>query len=277
MFISKIQKIALPSLEKFNIQIKHTEISRTDHINGIELHSHKELEIYVNLSGNISFLVGNTIYPLTKGDIIVARPGEMHHCIYNSDEVHKLYWILINCEKNKTLFDYLLNKSFSNYISPKKEDRIKIIDLCQNLIDENTDLHNKLFSFFNILILLEENDTKHNHALSSSSYELSKILDYIDEHICENINLDILEKELFISKSTIERKFKKHIQMNPIEFIRKRKLIMAASLLEKGCTVLEAGSQVGYSDNSYFIKIFKQYFGMTPFKYKENLRKKHLE
>jgi AraC-like DNA-binding protein len=101
------------------------------------------------------------------------------------------------------------------------------------------------------------------------SEELSEILSYIDAHVCEKLTLDLLEKELFISKSTIERRFQEELNLNPSEFIRKRKLIIAANMLLNGASVLDAGNSVGYADNSHFIKLFKEYFGQTPSKYKK--------
>ena len=87
------------------------------------------------------------------------------------------------------------------------------------------------------------------------------------------LTLDLLEQELFISKSTIERRFQEELHLNPSEFIRKRKLVIAANKLRNGISVLEAGNSVGYADNSHFIKLFKEYFGVTPNKYKKETAK----
>ena len=73
----------------------------------------------------------------------------------------------------------------------------------------------------------------------------------------------------YTSKSTLERRFSKILGMRTAAFIRKRRLLAASQLLEKGYSVLEAGQAVGYSDNSNFIKRFCEYYGITPFQYKK--------
>ena len=100
-------------------------------------------------------------------------------------------------------------------------------------------------------------------------YDLVCILEYIDKHLSENIQVLDISKVSFLSPSTIERRFKKYLNITPLEFIHKRKMLLAAELLRNGESVLNTGMNVGYSDNSYFINVFKRYHGITPFEYKK--------
>ena len=52
-------------------------------------HIHGYYEIYLNLTGDISFLVNNHIYAVQHGDMILTRPGDVHVCILNSPCVHE--------------------------------------------------------------------------------------------------------------------------------------------------------------------------------------------
>ena len=45
-------------------------------------HIHDLCEIYVNLSGNVSFVVERNLYKILPGDIIITKPYEYHHCVY---------------------------------------------------------------------------------------------------------------------------------------------------------------------------------------------------
>ena len=47
-------------------------------------------------------------------------------------------------------------------------------------------------------------------------------------------------------------------------------MIKSSKRCAKGEKVLDTGLAAGYSDNSYFIKLFKQYYGITPNKFKKN-------
>lgn len=100
--------------------------------------------------------------------------------------------------------------------------------------------------------------------------ELRKIIDYIDAHIYEEITVTGIAKALYISQGAFERKFKAALDITPSEYIRKKKLVLAAEMLKDGKSVLTAGSSVGYNDASYFIELFKRYYGVTPYQYKKN-------
>ena len=46
-------------------------------------HVHHCYEIYLHISGDISFLINNHIYSMHSGDLMIARPGDVHLCIYH--------------------------------------------------------------------------------------------------------------------------------------------------------------------------------------------------
>lgn len=264
----KITKLTIPSLNEFEFQIKYTETNQKMHVNEIDLHTHNEFEIYVNVSGDVSFLVENNLYDLTRGDVIIARPGEQHHCVYRSDAPHKLYWILFDCRKNENVFDFDFD---GNYISPQGDFREELLELCHALHDCPISDEEKIYSFFRILTILKKSKRGHSEMQSVLSPELSNILKYIDRHIREEVTIASIAKEFYMSQSTLERKFKELLDIPPSEYIRRKKLVIATELLHEGKSVLNAGMSVGYSDTSYFIEIFKRYYGITPHQYKKKL------
>ena len=249
--------LEFPDIIGFNFMIKRSCLNKKSHFHEIDLHSHKELEIYINLSGDVSFLVENNLYPISRGDIIIARPGEYHHCVYRSDKDHNLFWILINTEGNADLLSFFLQNINSNLISPYKNAKDEVIELCETLIEGNLSDFDRYYHFFRLMRLIKNNADSTILDLNAMPNELVLALDYIDTHISENIKVADIANLLYLSESTVERRFKKYIDMKPLEFIHKRKMILAAQLLQNGETVLNTGMSVGYSDHSYFINIFK--------------------
>ena len=263
-----ITKTKIPHLSSFDFQIKYTETDKKKHSYETDIHTHDEFEIYVNLTGDISFLVESSIYPVKPGDVIISRPGEHHHCIYKSDAPHKLYWILFDCRKNNDIFDFDFD---GNYISPQGDFREELLELCHLLHDCQITDEEKIYSFFRILAILKKSRMPHSDSQSVLPVELSRILKYIDCHIHEDITITSLSKQFYISQSTLERKFRESLDITPSEYIRRKKLVSAADLLRNGKSVLNAGIDVGYNDTSYFIEIFKRYYGITPHQYKKKL------
>ena len=75
-------------------------------------------------------------------------------------------------------------------------------------------------------------------------------------------------KIFYTSQSTLERRFKQILNITPLEFIRRKKIILAAQMLRSGESVLQTGINLGYNDPSYFVQLFKKYYGYTPHEYK---------
>lgn len=273
MYSGKITKLNIPALNEFDFQIKFSETNRSTHTHEIELHTHTEFELYINISGDVSFLVENNLYDLSRGDVIIARPGEYHHCVYRSDAPHKLFWILFDCQKNMEILDFLKENFCENYISPRDDLREELITLCHSFHSDDLSDEEKIYSFFRLFAILKQSKSSKS-AKSLMPQEIYKIIDYINQHIYDEINVCDIAKALFISQSTLERRFKEILSTTPLEYIRKRKLILAAELLRNGESVLTAGTTIGYNDNSFFIELFKRYYGVTPNQYKKQFPKK---
>lgn len=260
--------IALKDLSDCTLNIKYNETERKNHSYEIDLHAHKNLEIYINMSGDISFLVENRLYPMTRGDIIIAHPGELHHCVYKSDSLHRFFWLLIDIDN--PILDFFKNNN-ANFISPSKEIREKIIDCCFNLVKENSSLETT-YMYFRFMSLIKESINSNSEKDNNIPQDLKNILNYIDSHLSENLQIKSISKALYLSNSTIERRFSEYLNIKPTEFIRKRKMVLAVEQLRNGETVLNTALSCGYTDNSHFIKLFKEYYGITPYKFKKTFR-----
>lgn len=273
MHYAEKTKIRFPNLDGLDFMISYSETDRKSHIYEIDLHTHESLEIYINLTGDVSFLVENNLYPLNRGDIIIARPGEYHHCVYRTDAKHKLFWILLDCNKYKDLFNFFFDGTNANFISPDENSREEIIDCCYQLLNKELPQIDKFYNFFKLFNMLKTNIKSNDFDNNNLPNDFISVLKYIDRHLSQDFKVADIATALYLSESTIERRFREYLHIKPIEFIRKKKMILAAELLRNGQTVLNVGTEVGYSDNSYFIKLFKEYYGVTPLQYRKGLPK----
>lgn len=95
----------------------------------------------------------------------------------------------------------------------------------------------------------------------------------MDRLIMENLSdtefgNDELAERLCLSKSTLIRKTKGLLGTTPNDYIRTKRLNVAAAMLAKGsCRINEVCYAVGFNTPSYFTKCFKRQFGMQPAEY----------
>ena len=102
------------------------------------------------------------------------------------------------------------------------------------------------------------------------SKQVIRVIDYMTAHLHSKVTLDDVAERLGLSPSYLSRLFKSETGMNFSSYLNKLKIQEASSLLmHTHYTDLEIANILGFSSQSYFIKIFRQYMGVTPREYKE--------
>jgi len=91
---------------------------------------------------------------------------------------------------------------------------------------------------------------------------------YVENNMETKILPEILAKELALSLRQLQRIFKDELNTTPTGFITLIKLEKAAEMLKNGKNVTEAAFTTGFNDSSYFSRVFKKYFGISPSEYK---------
>ena len=252
--------------------IYEDKFTTVDDVTHDEEHIHDFYEIYINLSGDVSFLVEDGIYPIKRGDIILTRPNEIHRCIYHSDCVHEHFCIWIN---NFPLATRMLSgvSRKSSLVKLPEQEKQRLIDLCFEFYRCHEDGQQLCFraagSFFSILDLICNNRRR---AVSAQRLpeSFSEIVEYISKHYFEpSCTASLICEKFYISKSTLCRRFRGYFQTTPSDYIEAKRFSEAKKLLLAGSSVQDACFNSGFSDCSYFIMRFRKKFGITPYKYQK--------
>ena len=100
---------------------------------------------------------------------------------------------------------------------------------------------------------------------------------YMEEHICENINYAEVAKSVHMSSYNFHRTFSFIVGMTANEYIRKRRLTLAAQELQTtDISVIDAAYKYGYESPESFSKAFSRFHGSTPKQAKQKGTKLHL-
>lgn len=105
----------------------------------------------------------------------------------------------------------------------------------------------------------------------NTSEHLAKAIRFINAHYAEDINLDSLAQEVFVSTYYLSHLFRREMGVTFSDYLAKVRVEKAKALLMEGVSVESTSERVGYNDSNYFIKIFKKYVGVTPAKYRKSL------
>ncbi|SEM57056.1 AraC-type DNA-binding protein [Butyrivibrio sp. ob235] len=148
-------------------------------------------------------------------------------------------------------------------------------------IDEITQKYTQLSSATNnaelqtryqIDMIVELTKAVHNHKLSLDKYSppIQRVMEYINLHLGDHISNDDLAANASMSISHLSKVFKKETGGTMTEYIALMRCKKAAGLLKKtDLPVQEISNYVGYSDNNYFVKVFKKIYDLTPSEYRK--------
>jgi two-component system response regulator YesN len=101
---------------------------------------------------------------------------------------------------------------------------------------------------------------------------IERVRTIIDQRYAENLQVAEIGKEVFLSVTYLCLLFKQETGETINEYLTKVRVEKAKELLrEPGNKFYEVCYAVGYSDPSYFSKIFKKYTGFTPSSYRDDV------
>lgn len=102
------------------------------------------------------------------------------------------------------------------------------------------------------------------------SIHIRKCIDYIYDHLHEDLTVKLLAEVLGLNPSYLSKLFIKEKGISINEFITRAKISTAENLLKfSDFTSLEISLALGYSSQSAFISVFKKINGVTPKQYRE--------
>ena len=160
----------------------------------------------------------------------------------------------LKLEVDQLFFSYFKEKAlgFSNILSNESF----------QLLSRNISLSDYYFKLYieyitsNITSLLESNRDEQN---------VKNLLAYVDAHFKEEINRTQLAEMFYFDPDYITKIFKKEKGLNYKDYIIEKRLELAKKLLlETDTPVRDISISVGYDNYSYFTRLFKKNFGMTP-------------
>ena len=146
-----------------------------------DIHIHNFYEAYINVSGDVSFLINENLVDVKPGVVIFAKPEEVHHCVCNAPSVHGHYclWFLSD---DPTFESYV--KDIETVTVLSEENKEMVFSLLNKLI-EKREIDNdfeSLYNFFSILNLLKNNDSEEQVQYKDIPFTLSEIIKYINKN-----------------------------------------------------------------------------------------------
>lgn len=258
--------------------------SRPIHVNP---HLHDNYEVQLILEGDVTIYIKDQPIVLEPDDMVIIPPHLRHFSKIESGTPYRrfIFWV------TRDFFEQLagMNEDFGYLNTIQSLDRyvwhlmpMQASNLQTRMIFllENTALtgfghkaHMDLCAASLILCVSELIHEELNpEAFVKDEVPLTQaLINYIQAHLSEDLSLEKLADEFFISKYHIAHQFKDEMGISLHLYVIKKRLEQAKTRLLAGQVMSEAVEQSGFRNYSSFFRAFQKEFGMSPTEYRKKM------
>lgn len=250
-------------------------------LKNIPIHVHDYYEFYFFLEGNVSIQIGDKIYPHSYGDMTLILPQVSHRAIiHNTDVPYRrfVFWIsqdfcnhLLGISKD---YGYLMQYAMTHREYIFHNDRItfnsiqsKLLRLLEEMKGDRFCRDAQLSLCANDLILHLNRviyEQKHPIRPQETVSLYQNVCSFIETHIDEDLSLERLSEEFFVSKYHIAHIFKDNLGLSIHQYITKKRLALCRQAILSDLSITEAYQAFGFGDYSSFFRAFKREYGISP-------------
>jgi AraC-like DNA-binding protein len=245
------------------------------------MHSHDDfIEIVLICNGKGEYSINGKMYNIKKGDILIYNSGIIHDEISGPNTRIRSYCCAIGGIKLGGLRENALIGDDESPVIPSREYFSTLSGIFELIFStlssdyagaEETCHYLTLSLLVQVMHLLQRKLDFHDTVSEEANVLGKRIREYIDKYYMEDISLQKMSDDLNISSYYLSHVFKDTIGYSPIQYILRRRIGEAQTLLiTTDFPVTRIASMVGYDNPSNFNQIFTKHVGMSPRKYRNS-------
>lgn len=247
----------------------------------IGFHFHDFHKILLLMKGNVSYCVEGRTYDLQADDIVFVPAGEVHRPVLHDTAIYER--IIVYISK-----DYLNTYRTDNYDlaqclieAHQKQSHVlrvpafgttklgQIVRELEQSLDSNeyaNELyHNLLFLEFMIqLNRVAIHDGIEYLSNSSSNKKMIDVIDYLNEHLTDDLSIDFLAETFYLSRYHLMHAFKEETGYTIGNYLSTKRLLLARDRIRQGEPITNVCYECGFRNYSTFSRAYKKNFGCSP-------------
>ncbi|MBN1887502.1 MAG: substrate-binding domain-containing protein [Thermoflexales bacterium] len=134
-------------------------------------------------------------------------------------------------------------------------------------------LRKGLFSVSETLKRIEEALARQQKIGSETQRVVRKAMAYIHEHYAEEISREEIARHIGVSEGYLSGCFRDEAGVSLVVYLNRYRVNQAKRLLQSGAeSITNIATSVGFSDSSYFSRVFRREVGVSPLAYRQGQR-----
>ena len=234
-----------------------------------------EIELPIE-KGGISY-IDSEQFQIDTNMIICTKPGQIRH----TKLPFKCYFVKIILSEGE-LYDILMNIP-SCIATTKYAEYLELFKLLCKYQETEVESNNIILHslILKLIYMLNKDSKKQLYArkLKNTSYDaIEKSIKYIEDHITEDLTLEVVSKNASFSPIYFHNCFKVATGKTLHEYVEDQRIKKAIVLLTTtALTLSEIAYNSGFSSQAYFSYVFKRRMNMTPREYAKEEYKRYLK
>jgi len=248
-------------------------------------HFHENIEVLLSLSHAGSFFADGQLFPLKRGTLILMQNTLLHKTIAHECELYKRYVLHFSKDVLKKIStpQSNLTEVMNSNVKCVHLNETELNRLILHFEKSRTEAGNgfgcdlrRSISFVELLLEISTHLTDKENTTATDNPDFNRldpVIKYINNHLDETLNLDLLSKRFFMNKYHLSRIFKSATGFTIMDYVINTRVLKAREYLRYGHSVQEAGELAGFNSNAHFIRTFGKISGQSPGKYMKAYRK----
>lgn len=241
-----------------------------------EYHYHEFCKLLLLVSGSGGYSVEGQRYALQPGDIVLVGSRAVHRPEFSPDDPYERIIIYIDPEflRQCSTEDCDLVAVFSgihgHVLRGPKQQRLLAIALWLEQELSSGEYGHVILGEAALLRLLVEIGREQGKAghqpepLSAKDGRITRLMDYIRQHMAEDLTVDQLAEQCYLSKYHLMRLFRAETGLSVYHYVTLQRLLRARELIAGGMRATEAAFRCGFATYSSFTRAYSKQFGATP-------------
>lgn len=250
-----------------------------------DFHFHEFNKLVILRSGRVDYTVEDVTYPLRPGDVLLVKHHTIHKALIDQTVAYdRIILYLGSGFADRVLPQAGLMACFEaadhqgkHLLHPGEDQEAPLNRLLSALEQAQNDksfgaeaLRDTLV--LQLLILLNrimQESLPSAPVQDRHDPKITAALSYIHEHLAEELTVERLAEQVFLSKYHFMRLFKADTGTTVHAYIRQKRLLNACRLIRDGVPVNKAVTDCGFNDYSAFHRAFRDLFGTSPGRLKQ--------
>lgn len=249
-------------------------------------HFHQFYEMFIYLDDQqAGHLIDGSWHDIRRGDIVAVRPSLLHKTTYPDGATCKRLVINFSFPSMPAPLDSHVKKILSIFdkelpfyrFEGKYRDilfeKINDIYYLSKTPNELTDLsiHNKFLEFLSLIYLYQSKNVYENQVdFDNITNKIYSITAYIHSHFTEDLSLNSIADQFFISSYYLSHQFKKVTNFTLTEYIQLTRIRNAQTMLvSTNKPITDIAFASGFSSFSQFNRAFNNFVGTSPSKFRK--------